>query len=90
MTDKVETKKPGIRLSPTLISMIVGLLLIGARFWAVASTATETRMRITQLEKEVIELKTSHTTFKEINDKLGEINVRIGKIETRLDIEKEE
>ena len=86
MADPKIEKRPGIRLSPTLISMIVGLLVIGARFWAVASTATEMRMKIEQLQKEVIELKTSHTTFKEINDKLGEINVRIGKIETKLEM----
>lgn len=89
MNESVEVKKPGVRFYSTLISIVIGILVIGGRFWSVASSATEVRIEIRHLREQVIELKQSHTNFKDIAEKLGEINVRLGKIETRLDIGRE-
>ncbi len=83
-----ERKSP-MKMIATIISITVGVLLIGGRFWTIASTNTATRINIENLQEDIVELKASHTTFKDITEKLGEINVRLGKIETRLDIEKE-
>ena len=84
-----EVKKPRTVFISTLISIVVGILLIAGRFWSVASSATEMKIEIRHLKEDIVELKESHTNFKDITEKLGEINVRLGKIETRLDIERE-
>ncbi|KKN73934.1 hypothetical protein LCGC14_0394990 [marine sediment metagenome] len=88
MTEKIESRKPRTVLISTIISITVGILVIAGRFWSIASSATEVRIELRNLKEDIVELKQSHTTFKDIAEKLGNINVRLGKIETRLDIEK--
>ncbi len=90
MPVKTEVKKPRTLLISTIISITVGILVIGGRFWSIASTTTTVKLEIEYLKKEVTELKDSHLTFKEFDEKLDDVIGRLIRIETNLKMEKEE
>ena len=84
MADKVEEKKPGFRVTPTLLTMIVATLLIGGQFVTFITTVSDLKGDVKHMKKEIVEIKGDFNKFDKFQDELTAIKISLGEIKTEI------
>lgn len=84
MTEKVEERKLGFKVTPALLTMIVAILIIGGQFVTFITTVSDLKGDVKHMKEEIVEIKEDFDRFDKFTDELTAIKIQLGEIKTEI------